>query len=90
LSLSADPLRLTIVYERDEQGWTTATIPAMPGTISMGRNRREARDNALDALREMLASPVDVPSGAAREEVEVTLELARSHDSGHERRRAVH
>jgi hypothetical protein len=82
---SSDPLRLTVVYERDQQGWTTATIPAVPGTISLGRNRREARDNVLDALREMLASPVQVPEGAAREEVDVTLELARSHDRGHER-----
>jgi hypothetical protein len=72
-------------YERDQQGWTTATIPAVPGTISTGRNRREARDNVLDALREMLAAPVEVPGGATREDVDVTLALARSHDRGHER-----
>jgi hypothetical protein len=27
----------------------------------MGPNRREARDNGFDALREMLAAPVNVP-----------------------------
>ena len=85
MTSSSDPLRLTVVYERDEQGWITATIPAGPGTFSTGRNRREARDNVLDALREMLASPVRVPEGATREDVDVTLELARSHDRGHER-----
>ena len=85
MSTSSDPLRLTVVYERDEQGWTTATIPAVPGTISMGRNRREARDSVLDALREMLASPVEIPDGATREDVSVTLELARSHERGHDR-----
>ena len=85
MSTSADPLRLTVLYERDEQGWTRATIPAVPGTISTGRNRREARDNVLDALREMLASPVDVPAGAAREDVKVRLDTIRSHDRGHER-----
>ena len=78
MTTSSDPLRLTVVYQRDQEGWTTATIPAVPGTISMGRNRREARDNVLDALREMLASPVEVPEGATREDVDVTLELART------------
>jgi hypothetical protein len=57
----------------------------VPGTISTGRNRREARDNVLDALREMLASPVEVPAGATREDVSVTLEVARTHERGHER-----
>ena len=77
MSSSPEPLRLTVVYERAEHGWTTASIPAVPGTISTGRNRREARDNVLDALREMLASPVEVPAGAAREDVSVTLAGAR-------------
>jgi hypothetical protein len=85
MTSSSEPLRLTVVYERAEHGWTTASIPAVPGTISTGRNRREARDNVFDALREMLASPVDVPAGATREDVSVTLELARNHDLGHER-----
>lgn len=85
MTSSSSPLRLTVVYERAEHGWTTATIPAVPGTISTGRNRREARDNVLDALREMLASPVDVPDSATREDVSVTIELARSHDRGHGR-----
>jgi predicted RNase H-like HicB family nuclease len=85
MTSSSDQLRLTVVYERAEHGWTTASIPAVPGTISTGRNRREARDNVLDALREMLASPVEVPAGATREDVSVTLEVARTHERGHER-----
>jgi DNA-directed RNA polymerase specialized sigma24 family protein/predicted RNase H-like HicB family nuclease len=80
-----DTIRLTVVYERDEQGWTTATIPAVPGTVSTGRNRREARENVLDALREMLAVPIDLPAGATREDVAVTLELVRHQDRGHAR-----
>jgi hypothetical protein len=83
--MTSDPLRLTVVYERAENGWTTAAIPAVSGTISAGRNRRDARDNVLDALREMLASPVEVPAGAAREEVSVTLAPAQTHDRGHAR-----
>jgi predicted RNase H-like HicB family nuclease len=82
---STDPVRLTVIYEPDERGWTRATIPAVPGTISMGRTRHEARDNVLDALREMLAVRVQAGQGAVREEVEVRLDLARSHNRGHAR-----
>lgn len=53
-----------------------------PRTISAGRNRREARENVLDALREMLASPVEVRDGGAREEVNIRLDLTRTHDRG--------
>jgi hypothetical protein len=58
---SSTPLRLIVISQRDQEGWTTATIAAVLGTISMGPNRREARDNGFDALREMLAAPVNVP-----------------------------
>jgi predicted RNase H-like HicB family nuclease len=83
---ASDPLKLTIVYERAEQGWTTATIPALPGTISAGRNRREARDNVLDALRLMLATPPETPRTRGHvEQVEFRLDLVRHHERGHGR-----
>ncbi len=80
--MTSDPLRLTVVYERAVDH---TTIPTVTGTISTGGNRREARDNVLDALREMLASPVEVRDGATREDVSVTVELARAQDRGHDR-----
>jgi predicted RNase H-like HicB family nuclease len=80
-----EPVRLTIVYERDEQGWLTATIPAVPGTISTGRTRPEARENAIDALREMLATPGQIREGAVREDVELKLEFSLVQDRGLER-----
>jgi predicted RNase H-like HicB family nuclease len=46
---------LSIVFEPVEQGNVQATVPAVPGTISVGRTRAEARENVLDALSEMLA-----------------------------------
>ena len=83
---TSDPLQLTIVYEPAERGWTTATIPAIPGTISAGRNRQQARDNVLDALRLMLTTPPEaVERGGHTEQVEVRLELVRGHERGHER-----
>ena len=75
---SRSELQLTIVYEPAENGWLTATVPALPGTISTGPNKADARENVLDALRLMLATP---PKAAvARGEVEqlrVRLEVPR-------------
>jgi predicted RNase H-like HicB family nuclease len=49
-------LRMTIVYdEPDEGGWIVARVVEVPGAISQGRTREEARENVIDALRLMLA-----------------------------------
>ena len=44
----------TIIYERDEDGWWIANIPEVPGAFSRGRTRKQARENALDALQELM------------------------------------
>jgi predicted RNase H-like HicB family nuclease len=55
----SDKLRLTIAFEEpDEDGWTVARIVEVPGAMSQGRSRDEARENVIDALRLML-SPDD-------------------------------
>jgi predicted RNase H-like HicB family nuclease len=52
-------LRLTISYEEpDEQGWIVASVVEVPGALSQGQTRDEARANVIDALRLML-SPDD-------------------------------
>jgi predicted RNase H-like HicB family nuclease len=49
-------LRLTILFdEADEDGWIVARVYGVPGAISEGRNRSEARENVVDALRLVLA-----------------------------------
>lgn len=50
----SDPLRLTIVYEDAGDGWIMATIPEVPGAISQGHTRAEARENVIDALHGIL------------------------------------
>ena len=45
----------TVVYEWSDDGWWVAEIAEVPGAISQGRTKAEARDNALDALKELLA-----------------------------------
>lgn len=45
----------TIAFEPpDEAGWIVARVLEVPGAMSQGRTREEARENALDALRMVL------------------------------------
>jgi predicted RNase H-like HicB family nuclease len=50
----SEPLRLTIVFEPGEGGWIVASIPEVPGALSQGRTREEARENVIDALHGIL------------------------------------
>ena len=75
-----EPVELTIVYEPAEAGHLTASVPVLPGTISSGRTKAEARRNVLDALGVMLSvEPEGVPAGAASERGALTLSLEREH-----------
>jgi predicted RNase H-like HicB family nuclease len=63
---SMQALDLTILYEDGDDGWIVVSIPAVPGVLSQGRDRAEARENVLDALALML-SPEPVEAGDERE-----------------------
>jgi predicted RNase H-like HicB family nuclease len=73
-------LELLIAYSHAESGWLTATIPSLPGTITAGRTRDEARDHVLEALAEVLATPEPerVAEADELERVRVRLEFGRS------------
>jgi predicted RNase H-like HicB family nuclease len=69
---------LTVVYEDAGASRLTASIPAVPGTISWGRTQAEARRNIVDALRTMLSvEPEDIPNGGTTERVRITLAVSR-------------
>jgi predicted RNase H-like HicB family nuclease len=59
---------MTIDYEEaDEEGWIVARVVEVPGALSQGRTREEARENVIDALRPTLAPDEDDgPSAADR------------------------
>jgi len=58
-------LQLTIVYESpDEDGWVVARVVQVPGAMSQGRTREEARENVIDALRLLLTPDADDPAAA--------------------------
>ena len=72
----SEPLRLTIVFEEpDEQGWIVASVIEVPGAMSQGRTREEARLNLIDALRLMLSPDDDDPrvANGQSEPLELTL-----------------
>jgi predicted RNase H-like HicB family nuclease len=68
-------LDLTIVYEDGEEGFIVSSIPAVPGVLSQGRTREEARENVLDALALML-SPEPVEAGDERERESLHLTVS--------------
>ena len=67
----SERLRMTITFEDpDEDGWIVARVHEVPGAISQGRTREEARKNVLDALQVVLA-PDDGDKGVAAGHTEV-------------------
>jgi predicted RNase H-like HicB family nuclease len=67
---------MPIAYdEPDEEGRIVARVVEVPGALSQGRTREEARENVIDALRLMLA-PDDDPAAAAGRSEQLDLSLA--------------
>lgn len=62
-TLVRESLKLTVHYEDAGDGWVLATIPEVPGAISQGRTRAEAKQNVIDALQTVL-TPDDQLAGA--------------------------
>lgn len=51
----------TLAFEDpDEDGWILARVLEVPGALSQGRTREEARENVLDALRTVLTPDQDL------------------------------
>jgi predicted RNase H-like HicB family nuclease len=69
---SVDRLRLTAVYEPDENGWISARVLEIPGINTAARTEAEAKEMLADAVREFVASLADdaekVATGATRYE----------------------
>jgi predicted RNase H-like HicB family nuclease len=47
---------LTVIYEKGEDGFWIATIPEVPGAFSEGRSKKEASENAIEAMQELMAA----------------------------------
>jgi predicted RNase H-like HicB family nuclease len=69
----SDTLRFTIRYSDGGEGWIMAQVEEIPGAISQGRTRPEARENVIDALRLMLKPEPDRPADPDRELLDLPL-----------------
>ncbi len=72
----SETLHLTVHYEDAGEGWVTAQVVEVPGAISQGRTREEARENVIDALRTVLTPDeqlVGQPPGADDEPLTLTI-----------------
>jgi predicted RNase H-like HicB family nuclease len=56
--------------EPDEGGWIVARVLEVPGAISQGRTREEARENVLDALKTVLTPDDELAGGQSDTDVE--------------------
>jgi predicted RNase H-like HicB family nuclease len=57
---------LTIAFDSpDEAGLILARVLEVPGALSQGRTREEARENVLDALRTVLTPDEELAGEAA-------------------------
>jgi predicted RNase H-like HicB family nuclease len=73
----SEHLQMTIAYEEpDEKGWIVARIVEVPGALSQGRTRDEARENVIDALRLMLSPDADDAAAAAGRSEQLDLIFA--------------
>jgi predicted RNase H-like HicB family nuclease len=65
VSSMAASVDFTIAFDSpDEDGWIVACVLEVPGAMSQGRTREEARENALDALRTVLTSDEELAGQA--------------------------
>ena len=70
----SDELHLTIRYSDAGDGWVTAQVLEIPGAISEGKTREEAKANVLDAL-EVVLTPDEELAGGSRDEDSESLTL---------------
>lgn len=49
-------IRYNLVFRPEPKGGFTVFVPSLPGCITYGKNLKEARQNATDAIHSYLAS----------------------------------
>ena len=65
----------TLIYERGDDDWWIATVAEYPGAFSQGKTIDEARDNALDALRELMLAQRELVEGEIVDEADIVREI---------------
>lgn len=65
-------MNFTIVIEKDESGYYTAEVPALPGCLSQGKTPEEARAN----IKEAIEGWIEVMNDRAKRTGEFHFEVA--------------
>ncbi len=80
---ASEELKLTVVFEDAGGGWVMARVPELPGVITQGRDRDEARRMARSAVRDWLTwwleeqgPRVDEPPGPDAEQEPLAVTIA--------------
>lgn len=61
----------TIAFDSpDKAGWIVARVLEVPGAVSQGRTREEARENVLDALQTVLTPDEELAGEVAESDRE--------------------
>jgi predicted RNase H-like HicB family nuclease len=64
-------VEFTMAFEEpDEDGWIVARVLEVPGAMSQGRTREEARVNALDALATVLTPDEELAGQSQAADIE--------------------
>ncbi len=70
-------MRFRVILSQDEDGVFTAECPTLPGCVSQGKTRTEARKNIAEAIEGYLASlkkhKEPIPPSIYEETVEVRV-----------------
>jgi predicted RNase H-like HicB family nuclease len=67
----AQSIDFTIAFDPpDEDGWIVARVREVPGALSQGRTREEARENVLDALRTVLTPDEELAGQSSGPDIE--------------------
>ena len=72
----SEALELTLRYQDAGEGWVTAQVLEVPGAISEGRGRAEARANVIDALRTVLTPEEQLPGEASGDSEPLKLRVS--------------
>ena len=70
-------MRYTVIIESGRESGYVAVCPALPGCVSQGRTKREARKNTREAIEvyieALLEDGLSVPVERGRETVEIEI-----------------
>ena len=67
-------MRLKIVLTKGEDGYIVASVPALPGCHSQGKNQRDALKNIREAILLYLEpEPKDIRSTASRKVLSLAI-----------------